>query len=101
MTDIYQNDNIIYMKDEVTAFQLGSSTVITLPKELGIRPGSKLKIKKEKEKIVLKKEKTTREEEIRKLVRSLAGGLRLKPDLTPEEINEELDRRYEEMLPGH
>lgn len=89
------------MKDEVTAFQLGSSTVITLPKQLGIRPGSKLKIQKIREKIVLKRKKGTREEEIRKLVRSLAGGLRLKPGLTPEEMNEELDRRYEEMLPGY
>lgn len=89
------------VKDEVTAFQLGSSTVITLPKEFGIRPGSKLRIKKSKEKIVLKRKKSTREEEIRRLVRSLAGGLRLKPGLTPQEINKELDRRYEEMLPGY
>lgn len=93
------------VKDEVTAFQLGSSTVVTLPKEFGIRPGSKLRIEKNKEKIILKRKKISREGEIRKLVNSLAGGLRLKPGLTPEEIKEELDRRYEEryeqMLPGH
>lgn len=91
---------LVYMKDEVTAFQLGSSTVITLPKELGIRPGSKLNIQKSKGKIVLQRKRKTKEEEIRKLVRSLAGGLRLKTDLTPEEMNKELDRRYEEMLLG-
>ncbi len=84
------------MKDEVTAFQLGSSTVITLPKELGIRPGQKLKFKKDKNKVVLQKKHLSREEEIRRLVRRLSGGTRLKPNLTPKEIKKELDRRYEE-----
>lgn len=100
LTDIYKNDKVIYMKDEVTAFQLGSSIVVTLPKKLGIKPGQKLKVEQTGREIILKKEKMTKEE-IAKMVRKLAGGLRLKPDLTPEEINEELDRRYEEMLPGH
>jgi len=86
------------MKDEVTAFQLGSSTVVTLPKEFGIKPGQRLKIKKDKKQIILKEGKMT-EHEIRKLLDSLRVDLHLKPDLTPEEINEELDRRYEEMLP--
>ncbi len=36
------------MTDVVSAFQLGSSTVITLPKKLGIKPGQKLGIKKSK-----------------------------------------------------
>lgn len=87
------------MKDEVTAFQLGSSVVITLPKKLGIRPGQKLGVTKKKSKIILKERKMT-QEEARQLVESLAGGLNLKPGLTPEEMNEELDRRYEDMLPG-
>lgn len=86
------------MKDEVTAFQLGSSTVITLPKEFGIRPGQKIRVKREGKKILLK-EKDMTKEEAKKLVESLAGGLELKEGLTPEEMNEELDRRYEEMLP--
>lgn len=98
MTDIYQNDNIIYMQDEVTAFQLGSSTVITLPKELGIRPGQKLKIRREKRGVLLKNRKLS-ELEVRKLLDSLSVDLHLKKDLTPEEMNEELDRRYEDMLP--
>lgn len=34
------------MADIVTAFQLGTSTVITLPKKLGIKPGQKLAYKK-------------------------------------------------------
>lgn len=33
------------MADIVSAFQLGTSTVITLPKKLGIKPGQKLEIK--------------------------------------------------------
>lgn len=91
---------MIYMiKDEVTAFQLGSSTVITLPKSLGIKPGQKLKYKKDKNKVVFQKKHLSRVEEVRRFVESLAGGLNLKEDLTPEEMNEELDRRYEEMLP--
>lgn len=91
---------MIYMPQFVQAFQLGSSTVVTLPKKLGIKPGQRLKIRKSKDKIILKTEKKMSKEEIHKLVESLSGGLNLKQDLTPEEINEELDRRYEDMLPG-
>lgn len=98
LTDIYQKLKMIYMKDEVTAFQLGSSTVITLPKELGIRPGQKLKIRKEKRGVLLKNRKMS-ESEVRKLLDSLKVDLHLKKGLTPEEINQELDRRYEDMLP--
>lgn len=36
------------MVDIVTAFQLGTSTVVTLPKKLGIKPGQKLAYKKTK-----------------------------------------------------
>lgn len=86
------------MNGTVQAFQLGSSTVVTLPKKLGIKPGDKFRIEQSDKKITLEKEKMTKEE-IVKLVKKLAGGARLKPDLTPEEINQELDRRYEEMLP--
>lgn len=87
------------MQQTVKAFQLGSSTVVTLPKELGIKPGQRLKIKKLKGHVVLQKSILNREEEIRRLVKKLSGGLRLSKHLTPKEINEELDRRYEEMLP--
>lgn len=45
------------MNGEVTAFQLGSSTVITIPKSMGIRPGQKLQIKKSKNGLELKLEK--------------------------------------------
>lgn len=91
---------MIYMSEFVQAFQLGSSTVVTLPKKLGIKPGQRLKIRKSKDKIILKQTKKMTDEEISKLVKSLSGGLNLKKDLTPEEINRELDRRYEDMLPG-
>ena len=45
------------MAEYVSAFQLGSSTVITLPKKLGIKPGTKLEIKKSKNGLNLKLEK--------------------------------------------
>jgi len=45
-------------RDEVTAFQLGYSTVVTIPKGMGIRPGQKLKIKKTKKGATLEKSET-------------------------------------------
>lgn len=86
----------------VQTFQLGSSTVVTLPKKLGIQSGQRLKIKKTGQNIVLKKAKMTHED-IHKLVERLSGGLNLKKHLTPEEINRALDEEYDDhkiMLPG-
>lgn len=45
------------MTQIVSAFQLGTSTVITLPKSLGIKPGTKLEIKKSKNGATLKMDK--------------------------------------------
>lgn len=42
------------MNNIVTVFQLGTSTVVTLPKKLGIKPGQKLEIKKSKNGATLK-----------------------------------------------
>lgn len=42
------------MKDEVTAFQLGSSTVVTIPKSMGIKPGTRLQYKKTRDGLTLK-----------------------------------------------
>lgn len=42
------------MTQVVQAFQLGSSTVVTLPKKLGIKPGQKLEIKKSKNGLTLR-----------------------------------------------
>lgn len=79
----------------VQAFQLGSSTVITLPKELGIKPGQKFSINKARKQITLKEEKLT-QEEIHKLVEKLSGSLKLEKHLTPEQLNEEFDKSYED-----
>lgn len=87
------------MINTVSAFQLGSSTVITLPKNLGIKPGEKFQIEKSGKNITLKHKKMT-EDEVHELVESLSGGLDLTYHPTPEELNEALDERYEEMLPG-
>lgn len=46
------------MTDFVSTFQLGSSTVVTLPKKLGIKPGIKLEYKKTKNGTILKLEKS-------------------------------------------
>jgi len=45
------------MSNIVSVFQLGSSTVITLPKKLGFKPGQKLEVKKSKNGAFLKLEK--------------------------------------------
>lgn len=45
------------MTQIVSVFQLGSSTVVTLPKNLGIKPGQKLEVKKSKKGAILKLEK--------------------------------------------
>lgn len=81
------------MADTVQTFQLGSSTVVTLPKKLGIEPGQALEVKKEGKKIVLK-EKKLRDQEVHKLVEKLAGGLNLK-DLTPEQMKKMFEESYE------
>lgn len=86
------------MNYTVSTFQLGSSTVVTLPKGLGIGPGQKLKIEKQGKKIILKEKKLS-DQEIKKLVKSLSGKLKLKYHPTPEEFNKILDEEYEKMLP--
>ncbi len=45
------------MAEYVSTFQLGSSTVVTLPKKLGIKPGTKLEYKKNKNGLSLKLDK--------------------------------------------
>lgn len=84
---------MIYMEMIVHTFQLGSSTVVTLPKKLGIKPGQRLKIKKTGQNIVLKKEKMN-SEDIHKLVERLAGGLKLKKHLTAEEMDDLYEESY-------
>ena len=45
------------MNGTVSVFQLGSSTVVTLPKKLGFKPGTKLKYKKTRQGLTLKLDK--------------------------------------------
>ncbi|KKR80528.1 MAG: hypothetical protein UU73_C0002G0042 [Candidatus Daviesbacteria bacterium GW2011_GWA1_41_61] len=75
----------------VQTFQLGSSTVVTLPKGLGIKPGQKLKVEKQGKKVILKEKKLS-EVEVDKLVKKLSGHLKLERHLNAEE----LDLLYEE-----
>ena len=45
------------MNGTVSVFQLGSSTVVTLPKKLGFKPGTKLEYKKTRQGLTLKLDK--------------------------------------------
>ena len=45
------------MTNIVSVFQLGSSTVVTLPKKLGFKPGDKLRIEKTGQTIILEESK--------------------------------------------
>lgn len=92
---------IYIMRQVVQAFQVGSSTVMTLPKELGIVPGQKLQIAKVKRGVLVmprKKSKMT-DEKAARIVEKLAGGLNLKKHFTPKEMNRVLDEEYESVLP--
>lgn len=84
------------MIQTVQTFQLGKSTVVTLPKSLGIKPGIKLTIRKQKYHIVLKP--VRKKEDAASIVKRLAGGIRFKYSPTPEEMNKAYDEQYEEML---
>lgn len=59
------------VQDEVTAFQLGSSTVVTIPKSMGIRPGQKLGVKKTKNGAAFKLEK---KESLRDILKRTQGA---------------------------
>lgn len=59
------------MSNIVSVFQLGSSTVVTLPKKLGFRPGQKLEVKKSKNGAVLKLEK---KESLREILKRTQGA---------------------------
>lgn len=82
------------MNQLVRTFKLGNSTVVTLPKKLGIRPGQHLRIKKYKEKIELSPAGGNKSD----VVNKLAGKLRLKHHSTPDEINKIIDEQYEDVL---
>lgn len=86
------------MIDTVSAFQLGSSTVITLPKNLGIKPGQKMKIKKIGEEIILEEEN----DPVKKVL-TLSGGMNFKKafsrSFTPNELNKLYDKQYKKVLP--
>lgn len=84
---------MIYMNQTVQAFQLGSSTVVTIPKKFGIKPGQSLQMEKTGKKIIMKQKKMT-QEQVHKLIESLAGGLNLKKDLTAEQLDDLYEKSY-------
>lgn len=88
------------MKQTVQSFNLGKSTVVTLPKHLGIKPGKKFLVKKQNGDLILSivREK---EDPVAKIVR-LAGGANFKEafgkELSPDDLSKLYDKQYEDLL---
>lgn len=61
------------MSELVSVFQLGSSTVVTLPKKLGFKVGQKLAVKKTKNGVTLKLNRQESLLEILERTRGIAG----------------------------
>lgn len=51
------------------------------------------------EPIQIKQKKVMSAKEYKKYIKSIAGGFAFKKSLSPKELNNLLDQRYEEMLP--
>lgn len=71
-----------------TTFTLGTSTVITLPNQLGIAEGIKAKIRKFPKGLLI----TFDQADIASGVTRLAGGINVSSKLSPRQINEIYDQ---------
>ena len=86
---------------DVTTFTLGKSTVVTIPKKLGIGSGVKLKLSKKGSAILLEPKSKSKRDEIAKkiaLVKKLAGGIKIPFPYTPDELNKMIDDEYDEII---
>jgi hypothetical protein len=82
-----------------TTFNLGTSTVLTIPKKLGLSAGVKTVIKKLKSGFLVKPITSDVERNIA-IIRKLAGSNKNKFTLTPDEMNRLYDKGvYEKVLP--
>lgn len=70
-----------------TTFTLGTSTVITLPSQLGIAEGIKAKIKKIPKGLII----TLDQADIESVVERLAGGINVSSNLSPRQMNQIYD----------
>jgi hypothetical protein len=84
---------------QLTVFTLGQSTVITLPKKWGIKPGTKITYKKTPQKVNL--ELTDFQIKLAlKYVKQHSGSIHLNSPLTPEQMNDEYEKdTYGDVLP--
>lgn len=75
-------------------FTLGTSTVITLPKKLGITPHQKVRATKKGLTVILKPVSSKKDQKMRdvQLVEKLSGGLNFSSQLTPSEMNKIYDQ---------
>lgn len=78
------------MEYTTTTFTLGSSTVLTLPKPLGVTPGIRAIIKKMRSGFVIKFAQSKIDRDIA-LVKKLAGGMKSSSNMTPDEMNRVYD----------
>ena len=89
------------MRQIIHTFTLGRSVVATIPKDFGIKPGTKLQVQKLKDSIVFRPTKP-KENNLAK-VRKLSGGMNFKKvfgrSLTPEDLNKLFDEQYKNVLP--
>jgi len=79
-----------------STFTLGTSTVLTLPKGLGIKSGVKTKIKRVKSGLNIQL-KTSPEKDgglavDLALIKKLAGGIKFSSNFTPKQINDIYDK---------
>lgn len=81
----------------VTTFSLGTSTVLTLPKKLGIPAGVRAEMKKRRSSLLVDfvdVPKENRQLELERdltLIRKLSGGVPVTSRLTPDDMNRVYD----------
>lgn len=79
-----------------TTFTLGTSTVLTLPKRLGIKAGVKTKIRKVKAGLNIQlKTSPEKDKALARdiaLIKKLAGGIKFSSNLTPKQMNDIYDK---------
>lgn len=79
-----------------STFTLGTSTVLTLPKGLGIKAGVKTKIKRVKSGLNIQLQTLPEKDEDLTLdlalIKKLAGGIKFSSNFTPKQMNDIYDK---------
>ena len=84
----------------VTVFNLGSSTVITIPKSLNLKAGTKMNITKHGSTITLEAQQTKTIKDSLSLLKKLSGSLTNSTTLSPKAAKKVYDEEvYSRLLP--